>query len=90
MDNRYNIILSRFKSQFWFDRNLSFGMHERYLYTLPFHFDDLYTRFEDFYHVKSNNPEILINNCRIWYYVKSIEMSSKFKYDVDFVKEIKN
>ena len=37
-----NEILSRFKYQFWFDNNYSFGMHNRYFYTLPFHFDYLH------------------------------------------------
>jgi hypothetical protein len=35
-------ILSHFKNQYWFDHNWSFGMHEKYFYTLPFRFDYLY------------------------------------------------
>jgi hypothetical protein len=39
--------------------------------------------------VKSNNPEILINNRRIWFNVKSIELEESFYYDTNFVKELK-
>jgi hypothetical protein len=78
-----------FQSQFWFDRNLSFGTHDRYLYTLPFHFNHLYLSYEGFQNIESNNPEILINNLRIWCNVKSIELPLTFNYDIHFVKELK-
>ncbi|CAF5164288.1 unnamed protein product, partial [Rotaria sp. Silwood1] len=58
-------ILSTFKNHFWLDHNWTVGMHDKYLYTLPFHFDKLYD-FTDFDRVDSNNYEILINNPRIW------------------------
>lgn len=74
--NKYSIdiddVLSRFKTQYWFDHNWIFGMHENYFYTLPFHFNHLYNYSN---RIKSNNPEILINNSRLWYNVKSIDIS---------------
>ena len=72
-------ILSEFKNQFWFDHNWSFGMHGNYFYTLPFHFDYLYEFYEGFNDVKSNNPEILKTNPRIWYNVKSIDLPYNHK-----------
>jgi hypothetical protein len=83
-----DIILSQFKNQYWFDHNWSFGMHTKYLYTLPFHFDHLYEFPQDFDTVKSNNPEILINNPRVWYNVKSIELFRTSEFDRHFVKEL--
>ncbi|CAF5055452.1 unnamed protein product, partial [Rotaria sp. Silwood1] len=78
-------ILSTFKNHFWLDHNWTVGMHDKYLYTLPFHFDKLYD-FTDFDRVDSNNYEILINNPRIWYNVKSI----KFKIaNFDLLKRIR-
>jgi hypothetical protein len=64
-------------------------MHQDYFYTLPFHFDHLYGFDEDFNNVKSNNPEILINNHRIWYNVKSIQLIRSLKYDKHFIRELK-
>jgi hypothetical protein len=63
-----DIILCQFKSQFWFDRNLSFGMHNNYFYTLPFHFEHLSLSYEGFDNIESNNLEILINNYRVKYF----------------------
>jgi hypothetical protein len=84
-----DMILSKFKNQYWFDHNLSFGMHKNYFYTFPFHFDYLYQFYQDFHYVKSNNPEILINNPRIWYNVKSIELLGTSEFDRNFVKDLK-
>jgi hypothetical protein len=63
-------------------------MHGEYFYTLPFHFDYLYDFYEGFNDVKSNNPEILINNPRIWYNVKFIEFKKAFKYDSNWIRQI--
>lgn len=82
-------ILSEFKSEYWFDHNLSFGMHFNYFYTLPFQFNHIYEFYQDFNFIKSNNPQILINNHRIWYHVKSIQLPFAHKYDQSFVKELK-
>jgi hypothetical protein len=82
-------ILSRFQDQFWFDHNYSFGMHDKYFYTLPFHFDYLYEFYHGFNDVKSSNDDILINNLRLWYNVKSIDLPAISKYDFSFVKELK-
>jgi hypothetical protein len=82
-------IISRFKTQYWFDHNWFFGMHGRYLYTLPFHFDYLYEFDDGFDDVKLTNNDILINNSRIWYYVKGIELSKTSNYNLNFVKELK-
>ncbi len=84
-----DLILLEFKNEYWFDHNLSFGMHENYFYTLPFHFDYLYRFYGGFRRVKSNNPEILINDSRIWYNVKSIELERAYNYHTNFVKELK-
>ncbi|CAF3927456.1 unnamed protein product [Adineta steineri] len=67
-------VLSQFKTRYWFDKNLSFGMHGTYFYTLPFYFDDLYEFSIGFDNVKTNNYDILINNHRIWHNVKSIQL----------------
>jgi hypothetical protein len=64
-------------------------MHGEYFYTLPFHFDYLYKFYEGFNDVKSNNPLILINNPRIWFNVKSIELNRYNSYDRNFIKELK-
>jgi hypothetical protein len=64
-------------------------MHKNYFYTFPFHFDYLYQFYQDFHYVKSNNPEILINNPRIWYNVKSIELLGTSEFDRNFVKDLK-
>jgi hypothetical protein len=82
-------ILSGFKNEYWFDHNWSFGMHRNYFYTLPFHFDSLYQFDDGFREVKSNNPLILINNRRIWFNVKSVELEKSFYYDRNFVRELK-
>jgi hypothetical protein len=64
-------------------------MHDTYLYTLPFHFDNLLECFQDFNQIKLNNSEILENNSRIWYNVKSIQFPARYGYDRNFVKELK-
>ena len=75
-----NQIVSRFKNQYWFDHHWSFGMHDKYFYTLPFHFDYLYKFYESSNDVQSNNPEILINNPRLWSNVKGIEIEKPPAY----------
>lgn len=80
-------ILSTFKNQFWFDHNWSIGIHGKYLYTLPFHFD-VFTDFIDFDHIQSNNPTIF--NCfGIWSHIKSIEFSLSSLLNVSLIKQIK-
>ena len=69
--------------------NLSFGMHSDYLYTLPFHFNNIYDCFEDFNHVNFKNYEILKKHSRIWHHVKSIQLHQQSVYNRDFVKELK-
>lgn len=88
---QYNeaIDLSQFKDQYWFNHNSSFGMHGDYLYTLPFHFDNLYDCFQDFNEIKSNNCDILESNSRIWHNVKSIQLPFMSGYDRHFLKELK-
>jgi hypothetical protein len=66
-------LLPTFENQFWFDHNWSIGIHGKYLYTLPFHFDKLYD-FIDFDHINLNNLGILNFPCT-WYRVKSIDLS---------------
>lgn len=84
-----DIILSEFQNEYWFNHNLSFGMHGRYFYTLPIHFEQVHDFYKCFNAVKSNNPEILMNNPCIWYNIKSIEFSKPHIYDVYFIKELK-
>ncbi|CAF4105920.1 unnamed protein product, partial [Rotaria sordida] len=60
-----NNILSKFNDEFWLNHNWSFGIHDEYLYTLPFKFDCLPGLFEGFDCVKSNNNDILENNPRL-------------------------
>jgi hypothetical protein len=81
-----DVDLSQFKDQHWFKQNSSFGMHGDYVYTLPFHFDNLYDCFQDFNEIKLNNCE---NNSRIWYNVKSIQLPVRSGYNRNFVKELK-
>ena len=85
-DNEY--ILSEFKNQYWYDCNCTFGMHGRYFYTLPYHFDYLYEFYQDFNTVKSNNPNILRLNTRIWYSVRYIQLLGSNKYNKKFFKEL--
>jgi hypothetical protein len=88
---QYNndVDLSQFEAQHCFNHNSSFGMHDDYLYTLPFHFRNFYECFQDFNDVKLNNYEILKNNSRIWYNVKSIQLPVRFGYNRNFVEELK-
>jgi hypothetical protein len=50
-----DIILSQFKSEYWLDPNLFFGIHENYFFTLPFHLDYPYDFSNSFDNIKSNN-----------------------------------
>ncbi|CAF1409656.1 unnamed protein product [Rotaria sp. Silwood1] len=78
-------ILSTFQNEFWFNHNWIVGMHDKYLYTLPFHFDKFYD-FIDFDYIYSSNPKILINNPKIWFNVKYIKFK---KFNLDLLKLIK-
>ena len=83
-----HFILNQFQDQFWFDHNWSFGMHGNYFYTLPFHFSYLYGFFGSFHTVKSNHPDVVNTNPRLWYNVKSLELLMTHQYDINFVKEL--
>jgi hypothetical protein len=87
-DNQENI-LSQFQNKYWSDHNWTFGMHRNYFYTLPFHFDYLHEFYKGFDDVKSNNPEILLTNPRLWYNVKYIDLRDPSTYDFHFVKQLK-
>ncbi|CAF1104215.1 unnamed protein product [Adineta ricciae] len=80
-------VLATFQDQFWFDRNWSIGMHGKYLYTLPFHFDELHD-FLDFDRVKSNNNKIL-NSCGIWSKVKLIQLARSNRFNLGLIKQMK-
>jgi hypothetical protein len=82
-------ILSRFKQQFWFDHHWFFGMHGEYFYTLPFHYDYFYGIHQGFNDIKSSNDDILMNNSRLWYNVKSIELEETSIKDLSFMKQLK-
>jgi hypothetical protein len=77
-------LLSTFKNQFWFDHNWSIGMHGKYLYTLPFHFDKL----DGFDHIVSSNSTIL-NSHFTWYHVKSIDLSQCSNLNSNLIKQMK-
>jgi hypothetical protein len=79
--------LSTFKNQFWFDHHWSIGIHGEYLYTLPFHFDQL-NDFIDFDLIKSNDLMILHSPCT-WYRVTSIEFSESCILNSDLIEQLK-
>ena len=74
-------MLSEFQNQYWFDHNWFFGTHHGYFYTLPFQFDHLYSFPDNFDDIKTTNDEILNNNPRLLYNVKSIELTSKCQFN---------
>ncbi|CAF3703314.1 unnamed protein product, partial [Rotaria sordida] len=76
-------ILSRFKDHHW-----SFGTHENYIYTLPFHFDYLHC-FKHLNDIKSNNQKILKTNPRIWHHVKTIALSYESICDESLMQYLK-
>jgi hypothetical protein len=80
------LFLSRFENEFWFKHNWSFGMYRNYLFTLPFYFNFLSNFSND---IQSNNSELLRTNHRLWYNVKSIELSMTNQYDIHFLRELK-
>jgi hypothetical protein len=61
--------------------------NNKYLYTLPFHFDELYD-FIDFDHIESSNSKIL-NFSSIWYHVKSIDLSKSYGLNLNLIKQLK-
>jgi hypothetical protein len=79
--------LSIFQTQFWLDHHWTFGMHKTYLYTLPFHFDQL-KDFSDFDQIKSSNSKIL-NSLQTWSHVKSIVFPSSFQFKSNVIEQIK-
>jgi hypothetical protein len=75
-------ILTEFENRYWLDHNWLFGMHEKYLYTLPFYFDHL--------HQFPNGSEtIKLNNSGLWYNVQSIGLSIRQQYDINLIRNIK-
>ncbi|CAF3604664.1 unnamed protein product [Adineta steineri] len=88
LDNK-ETLLSQFRDQFWVDHNWSFGMHAKYFYTLPFHFDHLHEFYGGFDDVQSTHSNILLNNDRTWSHVKSIDLLLTSKYDLNFLKQMK-
>lgn len=80
-------ILSTFKNKFWFDHGWSVGTHEQFIYTLPFHYDEL-DDFIDFDHIESSNLAVL-NAPSTWYRVRSINFSEFTTYTYDKIHEFK-
>ncbi len=76
-----------FETQFWFDHQWTFGMHEAYLYTLPFHHDEL-KDFIDFDQMKSSNSNVF-NSLQRWSRIKSIEFSDSFQLKSNLIEQIK-
>ncbi|CAF1094603.1 unnamed protein product [Adineta steineri] len=73
-------LLSTFQAQFWFDHNWSIGLHNdhrnTYIYSLPFHFNELH----NFIHtnqILSNNDQLLKNNTHLWYNITSLGLSMR-------------
>jgi hypothetical protein len=79
--------LPTFDNEFWLEHNWSFGTHENYLYTLPFHFNKIYD-FIDFDHIESNYSKIL-HSPFTWYHVKSIDLSKCPNLNSNLIKQIK-
>ncbi len=80
-------LLSTFQTQFWFDHHWTFGIHETYLYTLPFHFDKLQGLI-DFNQIKSSNSKIL-DSPKTWSHVKSINSIKSSTVSVNLIKQMK-
>jgi hypothetical protein len=79
--------LPTFQSQFWFNHHWTFGMHQTYLYTLPFHFDQL-KNFSDFDQIESSNSNIF-NSLQTWSHVKSIDFPYFFQFESNLIEQIK-
>ncbi|CAF1333305.1 unnamed protein product [Rotaria sp. Silwood1] len=80
--------LSTFQTQFWFDHHWTFGIHETYLYTIPFHFDNM-KDFIEFDQIKSNNS-VILNSSKTWSHVKSIGSSNSSKFSLNLIKQLKS
>ncbi|CAF3723893.1 unnamed protein product [Rotaria sp. Silwood1] len=80
--------LSTFQTQFWFDHHWTFGIHETYLYTIPFYFDNM-KDFIDFDQIKSNNS-VILNSSKTWSHVKSIDSSNSSKFSLNLIKQLKS
>ena len=70
-------LLSTFRNSFWSNRQWSIDTYGNYLYTLPFHFDELnhWTNFED---ISSNN----------WSNVKHIHLTEFDVFNSNLIKQI--
>jgi hypothetical protein len=79
--------LSTFQTQFWFDHHWTFGIHGTYLYTLPFHFDQL-NDVSGFDQIKSSNSKIF-NSLQTWSHIKSIVFSKSFKFKSNLIEQLK-
>ncbi|CAF4359610.1 unnamed protein product [Rotaria sp. Silwood2] len=80
--------LSTFQTQFWFDHHWTFGIHETYVYTIPFHFDNV-KDFIDFDQIKSNNS-VVLNSPKTWSHVKSMDSSKSSKLSLNLIKQLKS
>ncbi|CAF3945190.1 unnamed protein product [Adineta steineri] len=81
-------LLSTFKNSFWLDHNWIVATHANYIYTLPFHFSHFYG-FTHFDQIISTDPNIFQINSRLWYKIKSIELSKSFKINPDLIEQIR-
>ncbi|CAF1438821.1 unnamed protein product [Adineta steineri] len=88
--SRKNLVylLQTFKNSFWLDHNWIVATHENYIYTLPFHFSHFYG-FTHFDQIISTDPNIFQINSRLWYKIKSIELSKSFKINPDLIEQIR-
>jgi hypothetical protein len=77
-------LLSTFENQFWLSHQWSMGIHGKYLYTLPFHFDKL-EDFIDFDHIKSK----MLNSPSTWSHVTSMNLSKYADLNSNFTKQLK-
>lgn len=64
----------------------SFGTHESYLYTLPFHFNQL-DDFSDFDGIRSTDSTIL-NSPGTWYHVQSLDLSNNCNLNENLLEQI--
>ncbi|UJR19843.1 hypothetical protein I4U23_022976 [Adineta vaga] len=82
-----DVLLSTFENQFWLDHHWSVGIHGKYLFTLPFHFNKM-NNFIDFDQVRSSDPALLTFPST-WSYVISINLSECINVNSNLIAQLK-
>ena len=73
-------ILSTFETRFWLDHHWSIGMHQNFIYTLPFHFN----QFVDFDKIHST----ICQSPRTWNRLRSISLSQTCELNFDSFQQM--